>query len=316
MIQKAPGKSFRTGLSLIEVMRMFPDDETAEAWFVENRWPEGVHCIECGSKNIQARPTRKPQPYRCRDCRKDFSVKTDSLMHNSKLGFQIWAIAIYLLATNLKGVSSMKLHRDFNITQKSAWHLAMRIRETWQKDSDMFGGPVEADETYVGGKRKNMPLSKRLKLNGRGPVGKTAVAGIKDRDTNHVVAEVVERTDAETLQGFVREHVEEGAAVYTDDAKAYRGIRRDYHHEFVKHSHGQYVRDGGEVHTNGMESFWSMLKRAHKGTFHKMSAKHLNRYVREFAGRHNERPKDTIEQIEGMSKAMAGKRLRYKDLIR
>ena len=117
---KAPGKYYRKGLSWVEFTRRFPDDETAEKWFVASRWPNGVHCPECGSDNIQERKSRKPQPYRCRDCRKDFSVKTDTLMHNSPLGCQVWAMAIYLLTTGIKGVSSLKLHRDLGITQKSA----------------------------------------------------------------------------------------------------------------------------------------------------------------------------------------------------
>ena len=118
MTHKAPGKHYRTGLTLIELTRMFPDDAVAERWFVETRWPEGVHCPCCGSLNVQERKTRKPQPYRCRDCRKDFSVKLGTLMEGSKLGFQIWAMAIYLMMTGLKGTSSMKLHRDLGITQK------------------------------------------------------------------------------------------------------------------------------------------------------------------------------------------------------
>ena len=131
MSKKTLGKSFRKGLPLIKIMRMFPDDSTAEKWFVEIRWPDGVNCPCCGSANIQERKTRKPQPYRCRECRKDFSIKTGTLMHNSRLGLQVWAVAIYLLVTNLKGVSSRKLHRDLGVTQKTAWHLAHRIRETW-----------------------------------------------------------------------------------------------------------------------------------------------------------------------------------------
>ena len=166
MAHKAPGKHFRRGLSFVQVSRMFPDDATAEAWFIKTRWPDGVHCLACGSVNIQERNTRKPQPYRCRDCRKDFSVKTGTLMHSSPMGLQIWGIAIYLLATSLKSVSSMKLHRDLGITQKSAWYLAQRIRETWQDNTVPFTGPVEVDETYIGGKRRNMPKSKRKALKG------------------------------------------------------------------------------------------------------------------------------------------------------
>ena len=166
MDKKALGKSFREGVSFIEIMRMFPDDVTAEKWFVKTRWLDGVHCPCCGSVNIQERKTRKPQPYRCRDCRKDFSVKTGTLMHNSRLGLQVWAVAIYLLVTNLKGVSSMKLHKDLGVTQKTAWHLAHRIRETWKDNQGDFLGPVEVDETFMGGREKNKHEDKRSHTRG------------------------------------------------------------------------------------------------------------------------------------------------------
>ena len=306
---KAPGKYYRQGLSLVQLTRMFPDDETAEQWFIETRWPNGVFCPKCGSDNIQERPTRKPQPYRCRDCRKDFSVKTGSLMHNSPLGFQTWVIAIYLLTTSLKGVSSMKLHRDLGITQKSAWYLAHRIRENFQDHGDPLAGPVEADESYFGGLEGNKHSSKKQRA-GRGTVGKTAVAGIKDRATNRVRAQVVAGTDAATLQGFVRSHTDDGATVYTDEHRAYEGLPN---HESVRHSVSEYVRD--QAHTNGLESFWALLKRGYHGTHHRMSPKHLGRYVNEFAGRHNDRPKDTLEQMRDIVQGMDGKRLSYQDLI-
>ena len=173
--------------------------------------------------------------------------------------------------------------------------------------------PAEADETYFGGKRKNMPKAKRAKLTGRGTAGKTAVVGVKDRDTKMIAAKVVRSTDAVTLQRFVRENVESGATVYTDDAGAYEGLT-DFDHGSVKHSVGEYV--DGHIRTNGIESFWSMLKRAHKGVFHKISPKHLQRYVNEFAGRQNIRDLDTIEQMAMITDGMAGERLMYRDLIK
>ena len=310
MAKIAPGKHFRDSISLVELFKMFPDDKTAEAWFIEQFWPNGICCIHCGSVNVQTGAKHKSMPFRCRDCRKRFSTRTDTVMHSSKLGYQIWAIAIYLLTTSLKSVSSMKLHRDLSVTQKTAWHLAHRIRKALKSDGFLFAGPVEADESYFGGRRQNMPKSKRMNLEGRGPVGKTAVVGIKDRTTKKVQAQVVQNTTSEALQGFVLDNIRPGAKVYTDDSTAYESLPN---HESVKHSVTEYVK--GQAHTNGIESFWSMLKRAHKGTFHKISPKHLDRYVQEFAGRHNMRELDTLDQMALIAGKMTGSQLRYKDLI-
>lgn len=315
MAQKAPGKSYREGISLIELFQRFPNNEAAEAWFESKRWGhnlEDLHCPRCGSYDrVNLTPSGKPSRFWCGECRKNFSVRTGSLMEESRLPLQKWVIAIYLHASSLKGVSSMKLHRDLKITQKTAWFLAHRIREAFSSEGESFEGPVEADETYIGGKRKNMSNKKRKELanTGRGSVGKTAIAGIKDRDSNRIKAKPVADTTKETLQGFVNESKTADSMVYTDESKSYTGLDN---HETVNHSVSEYVN--GMAHTNGIESFWALLKRGYHGTFHHMSPEHLHRYVAEFAGRHNIRDMDTIDQMQEIVVGMVGKRLMYNNL--
>ena len=319
MTRAAPGKSHRKGISVMDMADMFATEADAEAWFEAVHWPNGeIACLRCGSEDAYRVKSGKPMPYRCRDCKRYFSLKTGTAMEDSKLPLRKWAWAIYLEMTSLKGVSSMKLHRDLGVTQKTAWFMLHRIREAFADIAPIFEGPVEVDETYVGGKRKNMSNAKRkeLKGSGTGPVGKAAVVGMKDRDTNHVVAQVIERVDRQTLRGFVDAHAAPDATLYTDDSSTYKGTGRS--HEAVKHSAAEYVRyleTGEVVHTQGVESFWSMLKRAHIGVYHRLSTKHLQRYVSIFAGRQNVRDLDTIAQMQAVVMGMVGRRLTYRALV-
>ena len=311
MAQSAPGKAYRNGISIIELAGMFPDEQSAREWFEKERWGGQRCCPHCGSVRT-SEATHKKMPYRCKDCHSYFSVRTGTLMESSKVSLKKWLWAIYLHLTNLKGISSMKLHRDIGVSQPTAWFMLQRIRKAFEDNDDPpFRGPVEMDETYFGGKERKKHNSKKAKA-GRGPVGKVAVVGAKDRETNKVKARVVESVNAESIGDFVGEHVAPGATLYTDSATSYNRLDGIENHA-VNHSVGEYVRD--TVHTNGVESFWSMLKRANKGVYHKISHKHLHRYVADFAGKHGIRPMDAIAQMAALVDGMNGKRLKWRELV-
>ena len=198
----APGKSFRKGITIIQLMDMFPTEESAREWFEGHVWPEERHCPHCGSTNtVENRGRSEARPYRCRDCRQHFSARLGTVMEESRLPYRKWVLAIYLHMTSLKGVSSMKLHRDIGVTQKTAWFMLQRIRKAFRRDDDdepPMSGPVEANEAYFGGREANKHKPKKLNA-GRGKVGKTAVVGVKDRQTNIVITKVVPDTKAATL---------------------------------------------------------------------------------------------------------------------
>lgn len=206
----------------------------------------------------------------------------------------------------------MKLHRDLGVIQRTAWFMLQRIRKTFEPIFSVdFEVPVEAGETYIGGLEKNKRKDKKLNA-GRGTVGKVAVAGLKDRKTGEIRAKVVESTDGPTLKGFVYDNTRPGSMVYTDESTSYLGFL-EMDHETVTHSVGEWVN--GMAHTNGLEGFWSHFKRAFHGTYRQLSKKHLNRYVQEFAGKHNIREMDTLSQMQHVVAGMVEKRLKYQDII-
>ena len=270
MSKKGPGKSHRKGITLLEAAEKFGSEDQAKAWIENERWPDGPECPYCGSDDVQSNVKHPTMMYRCRECegKPFFSLKTGTAMEGSKLKYRIWAIGIYLFSTNIKGISSMRLHRELGIGQKAAWFMLHRLRTAYDNEVGPFVGPVEADETYIGGREANKHWDKKLNA-GRGTVGKAIVAGAKDRKTNKVTAKVIPNIQAKTLQGFVEERTLPDAQVYTDEGGGYVGMDRK--HESVRHSAKEFVRE--MAHTNGIESFWAMLKRAHKGTYHKFSKK-------------------------------------------
>ncbi|MDE2990060.1 MAG: IS1595 family transposase [Chloroflexota bacterium] len=304
----APGRAHRQGISLMELADRFPTEESARQWFEQTRWPDGVRCARCDGDKVTPVASGQPMPYRCRDCCQYFSVRTNSVMARSKISFRKWAFGIYLSSTNLKGVSSMKLHRDLHITQKSAWFMAHRIRKALTADEHLLEGPVEVDESYFGGREKNRHMKNRRR-HGRGPAGKAPVVAMRDRTTREIRARAIEHVNRTVLHLFIAANAAEDAMVYTDEHPAY-----DYlpNHEAVRHSVGEYVAD--QAHTNGIESFWAMLKRAYHGTYHHFSPKHLQRYVDEMATRQSLREMDTADLMGELAARMVGRRLTYADL--
>jgi transposase-like protein len=303
-------------VSLYEFFKHFPDEEAARKYFEGERWKDGTNCPHCGSLASSECKGHKPMPYRCRDCRKHFSVRTGTVLEESRLPLQKWLLAIYMLTTARKGIPSTQMAKELGITQKTAWFLAQRIRETWINNNNGGNGGgdmgpiVEIDETYIGGKEKNKHAHKKLHA-GRGGTGKTPVMGIIERGGS-VRAFPIVGTESTDLQGAIAENVKVGSTVYTDCHRSYMGMK-GYNHEAVKHSVGEYVRN--QAHTNGIESFWALLKRGHYGIYHYMSVKHLHRYVNEFSFRHNTAKAGTMDFIGKTVEKMINRRLTYKELI-
>ena len=299
-------------ISIMELHEKFPDERSARDWLENLYWPDGRCCGHCGSVRTSAVKNENPMPYRCRDCRRFFSIRTGSSIQNSKLPLRTWVFATYFYVMHRKGISSVELAKFMEVTQKTAWFMLHRLREAWDEhDLDRFDGPVEVDETHVGGILSRMHAKDRRAARRMKSFGKSIVVGIRDRPTRQVRAKVVDRTDAETLQGFVVEHADAFATVYTDEARPYMGL--PFAHETISHGSGEYVR--GDVSTNGIESFWAIFKRAHKGIYHKFSPKHLGRYVREFCWRNNTRELGTLDRMRDTFSGLVGRRLPYAALI-
>jgi len=297
--------------TLLEAIRYFSDPDVCVDFVAKLRWPDGPVCPRCGSVEHSYLSTRRI--WKCKGCKKQFSVKVGTIFEDSPLGLDKWLPAVWLAANSKNGISSHELGRALGTTQKSAWFMLHRIRLAMQMRSlDAFDGEVEVDETFIGGKARNMHKGARARrITGTGGKDKTVVAGVLQRG-GRVRAEVVPDTKRATLHARVRAHVAEGSAVYTDALDSYSGLDAMYAHKTVDHAE-RYV--DGRVHTNGLENFWALLKRGLVGTYAGVEPFHLFRYLDERAFAFNERDRGDLGRFRALLVAATGRRLRYAELI-
>jgi len=302
--------------SMLEAVRQFADPQVAHDFFVQIRFPNGVACprMGCGSASVAYMP--KHRRWYCNDCKRQSSAKVGTIFEDSPIGLDKWLPAIWLIASNRNGISSHELARALKVTQKTAWFMLHRIREAMQADASApFSGTVEADETYVGGKWQNKPLRVRKALGrkGQGRDAKTAVFGMVERE-GRVRAWTVPDTQHKTLLPKLRDSIDPDATLYTDAATLYAHVNEYFlTHSSVNHSLREYVR--GNVHTNNIECFWSVLKRTLGGTYTHVNPRHLDRYLTEQIFRFDERENMDGPRFAKATKGSEGKRLTYRALI-
>ena len=316
-------KSAEFPKSLLQAARYFADPDVCVDFVASMRWPEGVACPHCSGKKVSYLSTRRIWKCMNRDCHKQFSVKTFSVFEDSPIPLDKWLTAIWLVVNCKNGISSYEIARDLKVTQKSAWFMLHRIRlalkdGNWGKLGGDDGGPVEVDETWVGGKPKNMHVGKRLKAQKYGQhTDKPAVMGMLDRGTRQVRAKVIPNVRRDVLQAEILANVAPKSIVFTDAWKGYTGLaERDFIHATVSHIN-EYVR--GSVHTQGIENFWSLLKRSLSGTYVAVEPFHLDRYVDEQVFRFNNRatkdnPLNDADRFVLAVSQIANKRLTYAEL--
>ena len=299
--------------TLLEAVTMYSDPKACFDLMVEIRWPNGVTCPRCASSRITLFANRPM--FKCNACTKQFSVKVGTMFEDSPLGLEKWLPALWLLANCKNGVSSCEVARDLGVTQKTAWFMLHRIRHAIKQGSiEKMSGPVEADETFIGGLEKNKHEDKKLHA-GRGTVGKAIVMGVLDRagETTQVRAKVIKDTSKKTLHAEIRKEVSAFSELYTDAWRGYRGLTPEYIHKFVDHAVNYAI---GQVHTNGLENFWSLLKRCLKGTYISVEPFHLFRYLDEEVFRFNNRAYCDRDRFMMALGSVDGKRLTYNTLTR
>jgi transposase-like protein len=307
--------------TLVQAVRYFSDIDICIEFVASMRWPNGPECIHCGHKKCSYLTTRRI--WKCGKCRKQFSVKTGTIFEDSPITLDKWLAALWLVCNCKNGISSWEIHRLVGVTQKSAWFMLHRLRLALKTGSlDKMGGgdggPVEVDETFIGPNPPKMHRKKRLALqNGEHARQKTPVVGMLDRDLRKVRAAVVPNVKRETLQNAILDQIEKGSTVYTDNYVVYDDLKtQEYIHETVNHV-DEYVR--GEVHTQGIENFWSLLKRTLRGTYVAVEPFHLDRYVDEQVFRFNNRatkdnPLTDADRFMLAVSQISGKRLTYAEL--
>jgi len=303
----------KTIKTLQEAIIYFSDAAHCFEFVKVRRWPNGVICPTCGSKTVSFLVNQKKWQCSSRHSRRQFSIKTGTIFEDSPLGLDTWLVAMWLLVSCKNGISSYEVHRDLGISQKSAWHVMHRVRLAVQSGSfEKLCGEVEVDETFIGGKARNMHKAKREeKIQGRGAQGKEIVFGMVERGGDVRVMHVEKRQKKE-LQGAIRENVAAGAAIFSDELLSYDGLESDYQHSVINHA-VEYVNEN--VHTNTMENFWSLLKRGLHGTYISVEPYHLFRYLDEQAFRYNNR-KDMsdFDRFDLAVRQIVGKRLTWKEV--
>ena len=308
-------KQEKTTITFADVIMRFPDGNSARKFIERIRWNGNVVCPLCGSVHVTGRKGDREGYYWCNDCKKEFTVRTNTIMERSHIPLNKWIWTIYKFVTERQGVSALEISKEVGVSQHAAWYLLQRIRMAAGNGDKLLNGIVEADETYIGGKERNKH-SKKKSHAGRGAAGKTAVFGLVERN-GRVVARVVDNTKADTLFNWFEKYVEKSATVYTDEFTSYDNLHNiGYEHDNVNHSAGNYVKDGN-IHTNTIESVWSVLKRSIVGTYHSVSVKHLQKYVDETTFRLNEGRCDvkTVDRMEALIAKTFGIVTRYKVLI-